>query len=84
MTVVGRRLHLEVVGADARDVAHGQAGVLGRVEGADVVAAAVDEVVGAAAVETLLGVGHEEVPRAARWPRAGRPRPSSSASSSCR
>jgi hypothetical protein len=45
---------LEPVGADARDRAAGRAGEAGRVEGADVGLAAVDEVVGGAAVEGLF------------------------------
>ena len=52
-------LHVHVVRTDLRHPADGQAGVLGRVEGADVLLAAVHEVVGAAAVEVAVRVGRE-------------------------
>ena len=55
----GVELHVQMVLADAHHPAQRQAGVLRGVEGADVVLAAVDEIVGAAAVEVAVRIGRE-------------------------
>ena len=63
---LGCDLHVEVVGAQAQHLAQRDAGMLGAVEGTDVFFAAVDEIVGGAAVEVLRRIGLEEMPAAAR------------------
>ena len=64
--VAARCLDLHEVLAHLGDPADGAARCLGRVEGADVFLAAVDEVVGELAVEVLVGVGREAEAGAAR------------------
>ena len=56
--------HVEVIRADLGNGAYFHAQVLRRIEGADVVLAALGEIVGMAAVEVLVDVGREEDLRA--------------------